>query len=400
MRPGWPTPSRPPTRSRSVRDRRRGDRLGPALAGPPGRRAVGRHPLAGCVRRAGGARPGSQVALFNTEYARAGAPQPVNRVGINLAGPTLLAHGTDDQRARWVPSILDASEIWCQLFSSPTPAATWPRLRTIAARDESIPGWRLNGQKVWTSYATFARWGICLRPHRRRGPAQAHAGISYLVVDMEQPGIEIRPLRQITGEPEFNEVFLDDVVVPDHHLVGPLHGGWAVAQHHAGPRAGHGVPVQGAGGARAVRRRPVAGGVGGGPARRRGRRRRPDPVAGSRCACCGCTTGATAHPAGPGRAAGARVEPGEAGVDRRHPAPLRRRPRRARPGRLGRGPVGPRSGCGRRRRRSPAAPARSRRRSRRRPAPRAAAAPGRSGEWRVRRRSSFHGGPIDSASSP
>jgi alkylation response protein AidB-like acyl-CoA dehydrogenase len=162
-----------------------------------------------------------QVALFNAEYARAGAPQPVNRVGINLAGPTLLAHGTADQQARWLRPILDASELWCQLFSEPDAGSDLASLRTAATRDERPGGWRLTGQKVWTSYAQFARWGICL--------ARTGTGISYFVVDMEDAGIEVRPLRQITGESEFNEVFLDGVFVPDDHLVGGLDDGWRVA---------------------------------------------------------------------------------------------------------------------------------------------------------------------------
>ena len=162
-----------------------------------------------------------QVALFNAEYARAGAPQPVNRVGINLAGPTLLAHGTEAQRARWLRPILDASELWCQLFSEPDAGSDLGSLRTAAAWDDAVGGWRLTGQKVWTSYARFARWGICL--------ARTEDGISYFVVDMDQPGIEVRPLRQITGEAEFNEVFLDGAFVPDDHLVGGLDDGWRVA---------------------------------------------------------------------------------------------------------------------------------------------------------------------------
>jgi alkylation response protein AidB-like acyl-CoA dehydrogenase len=159
------------------------------------------------------------------EYTRSRALQPVNRVGINLAGPTLLAHGTVAQKQRWLPAILDAREIWCQLFSEPGAGSDLAALATRAVPAEG--GWLLSGQKVWTSYARQARWGICLA--RTDTEAPKHRGISYLVVDMEATGIDVRPLVQITGEAEFNEVFLDEVFVPEDHLVGEINQGWAVA---------------------------------------------------------------------------------------------------------------------------------------------------------------------------
>jgi alkylation response protein AidB-like acyl-CoA dehydrogenase len=168
-----------------------------------------------------------EVALYNLEYARSRSPQPVNRVGINLAGPTLLAYGTPDQKARWLPSILDASELWCQLFSEPGAGSDLASLTTRATPVDG--GWLVSGQKVWTSYARFARWGICLARTTPLDDAPKHKGITYMVVDMQSDGVDIRPLRQITGEAEFNEVFLDDVFVPDDQVVGELNLGWTVA---------------------------------------------------------------------------------------------------------------------------------------------------------------------------
>jgi len=163
--------------------------------------------------------------IVQDELARARAPEMVGRIGLNLAAPTLLAHGTEEQKTRWLSKIRTADELWCQLFSEPGAGSDLAGLVTRA--DPVDGGWLVNGQKVWTSYAQFADWGVCLA--RTDPDAPKHKGISYLVVDMHHPGVDVRPLVQLTGEAEFNEVFLTDVFVPDDQLIGPEHEGWRVA---------------------------------------------------------------------------------------------------------------------------------------------------------------------------
>jgi alkylation response protein AidB-like acyl-CoA dehydrogenase len=165
--------------------------------------------------------------VVQEELARARAPELVGRIGINLVGPTVLAHGTADQRQRWLAAILDASILFCQLFSEPGAGSDLAALSTKAVRDDAEGGWRLDGQKVWTSYAQFADLGLCLA---RTDPSVAkQAGITAFVVDMRAPGVEVRPLRQITGESDFNEVFLTDVFVADADVVGAVNDGWRVS---------------------------------------------------------------------------------------------------------------------------------------------------------------------------
>jgi alkylation response protein AidB-like acyl-CoA dehydrogenase len=166
-----------------------------------------------------------EQAIFLEEYDRAGAPDRLNTLGEGLAGPTIINFGTEEQKTRFLPAILRGDHVWCQLFSEPAAGSDLAALETTAVRDETGAGWRVTGQKVWTSRAHVASYGILLA--RTGGPR--HAGITYFLLPMDQEGVTIRPLRHILGEAEFNEVFLDDVFIPDELVVGPVDGGWKVA---------------------------------------------------------------------------------------------------------------------------------------------------------------------------
>src|SRR5215472_3188645 len=164
--------------------------------------------------------------IFQEEMPFARAPEIINRIGVNLVGPSLMKHGSEDQKRRYLPRILSAEDIWCQLFSEPGAGSDLTSLLTRAElRGDHF---LVNGQKVWTSYAQYARYGIMIA---RTNPTAARArGISYMIVDMRSDGIEVRPLKQMTGSAEFNEVFLENVAVPRENLVGELDRGWEIAQ--------------------------------------------------------------------------------------------------------------------------------------------------------------------------
>lgn len=170
------------------------------------------------------ASPAEQLAI-DDELAAAGITRPDLVIGA-WAAPTILRHGTADQQERFVGPTLRGEITWCQLFSEPNAGSDLAALRTRA--DRVTGGWHLTGQKVWTSLARTADWAICLARTDRDAPK--HKGISYFLVDMRAPGIDVRPLREITGDAVFNEVFLDDVFVPDDCLVGQEHGGWPLAR--------------------------------------------------------------------------------------------------------------------------------------------------------------------------
>jgi alkylation response protein AidB-like acyl-CoA dehydrogenase len=149
----------------------------------------------------------------------------LNPLGLNLCAPALFAHGTDAQRLRFLPPIVRNEEKWCQLFSEPGSGSDLASLATKAELDGDT--WRITGQKVWTTWAHRSDWGVLLA--RTDPAAPKRKGITYFLLDLHQPGVDVRPLRHITGEIDFNEVFLDDALVPDAQRVGELHDGWRVA---------------------------------------------------------------------------------------------------------------------------------------------------------------------------
>ncbi|HET9508491.1 MAG TPA: acyl-CoA dehydrogenase family protein [Gaiellaceae bacterium] len=173
----------------------------------------------------GAGAPYSHQAIFLEEMARAEAPSHLGVIGLGMAGPTIIAHGTEAQKERYLRNILSTEEIWCQGFSEPDAGSDLSAVRTSARLEGDT--FVVNGQKVWSSFAHIADW--CILVTRSDPDSERHAGLTYLLVDMHAPGVDVRPLRQITGEAEFNEIFFGDVEVPVENVVGEVGGGWAVA---------------------------------------------------------------------------------------------------------------------------------------------------------------------------
>ncbi len=166
-----------------------------------------------------------QSVIWGQEEAKFQTPPNIFGIGLGMCGPTILTHGTEEQKKRWIPDLLSGEKIWCQLFSEPAAGSDLAGLRSTAVKDGD--DWIVNGQKIWTTGAHYCDWGIIVvrtDPHVAK-----HAGLSYFVVDMHSPGIEIRPIVQINGGKGFNEVFFTDVRIPDENRLSEVGNGWAVA---------------------------------------------------------------------------------------------------------------------------------------------------------------------------
>jgi alkylation response protein AidB-like acyl-CoA dehydrogenase len=178
-----------------------------------------------------------EQAIVAEEMARTNVPGIVNGLGVGIVGPTLIVHGTDEQKRRYIRKILTAEEIWCQLYSEPNAGSDLASLRTAAVRQDGH--YLVNGQKVWTTVGLIADFGVLLA--RTNPDVPKHQGISYFILDMHSPGIEVRPLKQITGTSEFSEVFFHNVAVPVENLIGREDQGWELAQTTLGFERGGNV---------------------------------------------------------------------------------------------------------------------------------------------------------------
>jgi alkylation response protein AidB-like acyl-CoA dehydrogenase len=167
----------------------------------------------------------TESAIFFEELGRARTPLPPNVLGLLLGGPTLMVWGTDGQKERYLPPILTAEEIWCQGFSEPEAGSDLAALKTRAVKEGD--GWVVTGQKVWTSGAQYSKW--CMLVARTDSDAAKHKGLTYFLMDVEQDAVQVRPLRQITGESEFNELFIEGARIPDENVIGGVGNGWKVA---------------------------------------------------------------------------------------------------------------------------------------------------------------------------
>ena len=164
--------------------------------------------------------------VANQEIGRAGVPGILDVIGVGMLGPTLIAHGNEDQKQRYLPPMLTGEEVWCQLFSEPAAGSDLAGIQTRARRDGD-GSWRLSGQKVWTTNAQFSAYGLLLA--RTNPDVPKHKGLTMFIVPMDAEGVTVRPLRQISGDAHFNEIFLDDVKLEPGAEVGPVDGGWGVA---------------------------------------------------------------------------------------------------------------------------------------------------------------------------
>jgi alkylation response protein AidB-like acyl-CoA dehydrogenase len=167
----------------------------------------------------------TETAIFFEELGKAGAPLPANVLGLLLGGPTLMVWGTQEQKDRYLPPILSAEEIWCQGFSEPEAGSDLAALKTRAVKDDG--DWVVTGQKVWTSGAQYSKW--CMLVARTDSDAPKHKGLTYFLMDMEQDEVQVRPLKQITGSSEFNELFIEEARIPDENVIGGVGNGWKVA---------------------------------------------------------------------------------------------------------------------------------------------------------------------------